>query len=83
VRTKHLDAAIARLKATLEIQSMETKALNDLSVAFMPSGRAAEGLDTFQRATDLEAGNPQYRKKLGQALQKQGRTDNARSHLTS
>ena len=83
LRTNRLDATIASLKAALEIQPTEAKALTDLGVAFMPSGRAAEGLDSFQRAAGLEVGKPKYRKNLGQALQKQGRTDNARSHLTS
>jgi Flp pilus assembly protein TadD len=82
LRTNRLDAAIASLKAALEIQPMETKALNDLEVAFMLSGRAAEGLDAFQRAADLEAGNPQYRKKLGQALLEQSQPDEASLRLT-
>jgi Flp pilus assembly protein TadD len=69
------------LKAALDIQPSEAKALNDLGIAFMRSGRATEGLDAFQRGVAIEPTNPQYRRNLGQALLQMGRTDEAKSYL--
>jgi len=56
-------------------------ALNDLGVAYMQTGQAAEGLDVFQRAFGIEPNNARYRKNVGYALMQQGRTQEAAQYL--
>jgi Flp pilus assembly protein TadD len=80
LQTKRLDQAIASLKAAIAIQP-SAKALNDLGVACMRSGRAAEGLESFRQAVNIEPGNAQYRRNLGLALAEKGKFDEAMQYV--
>jgi Tfp pilus assembly protein PilF len=76
-----LDAAIAHLRTSIEIEPDDFTTYSDLGVTLVKFGRVDEAIESFRRAITL---NPQLSLlhfQLGNALALQGRLDEAAQHL--
>jgi tetratricopeptide (TPR) repeat protein len=76
------EQAVATLTAAVASDPLSAPALNSLGYTLAERGeRLAEAIGFIERALEVEPENPSYLDSLGWALYKQGRAEEAESHL--
>lgn len=70
-----IEKLVAVCEKTVQVQPQDAGLLEELGMAYLLSGRSKKACDTFKKLISMEADNPAYYCRLGEALMAAGQTE--------